>query len=250
MPEPAGPIVVVGAHCPGLFIRVRTVPAAGETVLGWGLHEPLDGGKATNQAVAAARLGAPVRFVSLVGDDERGDTTIRWLADEGIDVTHLMQEPGATDVGFVILADDGVPAIVSACDRSRGLTAERVRGAAAACRGAAVVVCQLEAPVEAAVAAFGLGREAGATTILNPAPAAPLDAEVLALTDVLVPNASEAAVLAGGDGPLDELAAALVDDTGVATVVVTAGPDGAYLATAGGGRRHVPAPRVDAVDTT
>src|SRR4051794_4291448 len=224
MPEPAGPIVVVGAHCPGLFIRVRTVPAAGETVLGWGLHEPLDGGKATNQAVAAARLGAPVRFVSLVGDDERGDTTIRWLADEGIDVTHLMQEPGATDVGFVIVADDGVPAIVTACDRSRGLTAERVRGIAAdACRRASVVVCQLEAPAEAAIAAFSLAGEGGATTILNPAPAAPLDAELLALTDVLVPNASEAAALVGREGPLDALAAALVADTGVATVVVTAG---------------------------
>ena len=98
-------------------------------MLGWELAEPRDGGKATNQAVAAARLGAPVTFVSLVGDDERGHETRRWLREEGIDVEHLMEEPGATDVGFVILADDGVPAIVSAADRSAGLTAERIEPA-------------------------------------------------------------------------------------------------------------------------
>lgn len=250
MSEASGPIVVVGAHCPGLFVRVRAVPAAGETVLGWDLDEPLDGGKATNQAVAAARLGAPVSFVSLVGDDERGHAALRWLREEGIDVSHVMHEPGATDVGFIMLADDGVPAIVSTSDRSRGLTGARVERARELCRGASVVVCQLEAPVETAAAAFRMARAGSAITILNPAPAAPLGAEVLALTDILMPNASEAATLAGHDGPLDELAAELVGELGVATVVVTAGGDGAYLATSEGPSRHFPAPRVDAVDTT
>jgi ribokinase len=248
MPE-AGPIVVVGAHCPGLFVRVSSVPGPGETVLGWGLDEPLDGGKATNQAVAAARLGAPVTFVSLVGDDERGNAAVAWLRNEGVDVSHLMQERGATDVGFIILAEDGVPAIVSTCDRSHGLTPARVETAAAACRSASVVVCQLEAPATAALAAFRLARDTPAITVLNPAPAAPLDRELLDLTDVLMPNASEAAALLGHDGALDQLAGELAEQLAVSTVVVTAGGDGAYLAS-GGTVRHFAAPRVEAVDTT
>jgi sugar/nucleoside kinase (ribokinase family) len=68
----AGPIVVVGAHVQGLFMYVHAIAGEGESVLGWGYDEPADGGKATNQAVAAARLGAPTSFVSVVGRDERG----------------------------------------------------------------------------------------------------------------------------------------------------------------------------------
>jgi ribokinase len=191
-----------------------------------------------------------VGFVSLVGDDERGDAALRWLQEEGIDVSHVLQDAGATDVGFIMLADDGVPAIISTCDRSRGLTGARVHAAGALCRDASVVVCQLEAPVEAAVAAFRLARAGSAVTVLNPAPAAPLGSEVLGLTDILMPNASEAVALAGHDGPLDELAVELVRELRVPTVVVTAGGDGAYLAMADAPSRHFPAPPVDPVDTT
>ena len=176
MSDAPGAIVVVGAHCPGLFIRVHAVPRPGETVLGWHLDEPRDGGKATNQAVAAARLGAPVTFVSLVGDDERGHDTRRWLREEGIDVEHLMQEPGATDVGFVILADDGVPAIVSAGDRSAGLTAERIEPARRrAARRRSSCASSRRRPRRPRRRS-AMAREGAAVDLLNPAPAAPLDA--------------------------------------------------------------------------
>ncbi len=243
-------IVVVGAHCPGLLMRVKAVPRPGETVLGWQLEEPIDGGKATNQAVAAARTGAPVSLVSVAGDDERGQALLALMEAEGIDARHVCLLPGATDIGVVILPEDGIPAIVSLSDRSQDLSASFVAGAASVIRSASVVVCQLEAPPEAALAAFRLGREAGALTVLNPAPAAPLDPELVALTDVLVPNESEAAALAGRDGPPDELAATLRDDLGIDCVIVTAGALGAFACLGAGRRLHVAAPAVMAVDTT
>jgi ribokinase len=111
-----------------------------------------------------------------------------------------------------------------------------------------VVVCQLEAPQSCAIASFRIARAAGAATILNPAPADELEPELVALTDVLVPNELEAAALAGADGPPGELAAALHRRHGCA-VIVTAGADGCHVADAGA-CTHLPAPTVEVADTT
>jgi ribokinase len=244
-----GPIVVVGAHAQGLFLRVEAVPREGETVLGFGFDEPFDGGKATNQAVAAARLGAPVVLVSVVGNDERGRRALGYLAEQGVDTSWVVEVDGPTDVGFVMLPPSAVPAIAVAMDRNRALDGPAVERAAPAIEGASVVVCQLEAPPEAALAAFRIGRRAGALRILNPAPFAELDPELLSLTDVLVPNEHEAAALAGRDGDPATLAAELGRTLPCAAVVVTAGEAGAYVV-ANRGLRHVPAPLCTPVDTT
>jgi ribokinase len=246
----AGPIVVVGAHAQGLFMQVEAVPKEGESVLGWDFDEPLDGGKATNQAVAAARLGAPVRLVTVLGRDERGRRALAYFEAQGIDTSWVVSVDGPTDMGFVVLPPSKIPAIATAQDRSRELNETTVGAAAEAIRGGSFVLSQLEAPQEAALAAFRTARAAGVATILNPAPALELDAELLALTDVLVPNEHEAAVLAGRDGAPGELSSELAGRLGVATVVVTAGDDGAYFVHAGESSGHVPAPRVEAADTT
>src|SRR6476646_3271505 len=112
--EKGGPIVVVGAHVQGLFMRVAHVAAEGESALGWDYAEPEDGGKATNQAVAAARLGAPVALVSVVGSDERGRRVLDYLDREGVNTRWVTVVDGATDVGFVMLPPSKVPAIASA----------------------------------------------------------------------------------------------------------------------------------------
>src|SRR5579864_4933309 len=94
-------IVVVGSHAPGLFIRVKHAPAPGETVLGWDYEEPVDGGKGSNQAIAAARLGARVSFVGCVGRDRIGDEGARWMREAGVDVAHLRRsETTASGIGF------------------------------------------------------------------------------------------------------------------------------------------------------
>ena len=166
-------------------MHVSAIPREGETVAGHRFEETLDGGKATNQAVAAARLGAPVRFVSLVGDDERGRWVLRYLRDQGVDTRWVGVEDGPTDVGFVMLAPSGVPAIASCDDLSVRLDHGFVSQAGSAIQGASIVVCQLEAPPACAITAFTLARAAGARTLLNPAPAFPLPSEFLRLTDIL-----------------------------------------------------------------
>ena len=250
VPNEDRPVVVLGAHGQSLFMHVAAVPREGETVIGNGYAETNDGGKATNQAVAAARLGVPVRLVSLVGRDERGRRILLYLDSQRVDRRWVQTTEGATDVGFVMLSPTGVPAIASAQDLSRRVDDRFVLDAADAMRGASVVVCQLEAPVSCALAAFTQARASGAITILNPAPAVPMPVELIELTDVLVPNQHEAREMVGRDAPVGELAERLAAAAPWSRVVVTAGAEGAYLARAGERSMYIPAPSVAAVDTT
>jgi ribokinase len=248
-PEGAGPIVVAGAHGQSLFLRVDAVPREGETVLGHSFEEPEDGGKASNQAVAIARLGTPVRFVTLLGDDERGRRWREILTRYGVDVGYVLEGSGPTDVGFVMLPPSRVPAIASCRDLSASLNDEAVNSAAEAFSGASVVVCQLEAPQSCALASFQLAKATGATTILNPAPAAMLDADLVELTDILVPNEHEAVALEGQEAPPAELAKRL-SVRFECSVVVTAGALGCFVEAPGVSGVHCPAPAVPVADTT
>src|SRR5207237_2654907 len=121
----------------------------------------------------------------------------------------LIAVDGSTDVGFVMLPPSRIPAIVSTLDPSTALDGTAVERQRQAIEGASYVLCQLEAVPECALAAFRCGRAAGARTILNAAPAQPLDRALLDLVDVLVVNEHEAATILGHDGALGELAYAL-----------------------------------------
>lgn len=244
------PIVVVGAHCQSLFMQVAAIPREGETVVASGFEETVDGGKATNQAVAAARYGAPVRFVSVVGNDERGRRILDYLDRQRVDRRWVEVVEGHTDVGFVMLSPRSIPAIATCQDLSVRLDAGFVRRAAQAVAGASVVVCQLEAPPACARAAFELARAGGAMTVFNPAPMVPLPKGLLELADVLVPNHHEAAAIVGRQASPAELADRLADMAPWAQVIVTAGEAGAFLSRAGGPALHIAAPKVPAVDTT
>jgi ribokinase len=247
--ESAGPIVIVGAHVQGLFMRVAQIAGEGESAAGWGFAEPEDGGKATNQAIAAAKLGAPVSLVSVVGSDDRGRRALHYLEREGVDIRWVTVADGATDVGFVMLPPSKVPAIASAQDRSRDLDRGLVEAATPAIRSGSVVLAQLEAPAEAALAAFRIARNAGVTTVFNPSPVTEPDPRLLSLVDYLVPNEHEAAVLVGRQAEPVELALELAARWAPTVVLVTAGAEGAFVASAGR-CEHVGAPRVEVADTT
>src|SRR5690349_15113061 len=248
MDQMPGPIVVVGAHAAALFMHVSAVPKEGETVLGWGLHEPEDGGKATNQAIAAALLGAPAALVTVVGKDDRAQRLRASLDRVGVDARWVVEVDGATDAGFLMLPPSKIPAITTAQDRSSDLDERAVEAAADLIRSASFVICQLEAPQVAARTAFRIARAAGARTVFNPAPAEELAPELLSLTDILIPNEHEAASLVGVDGPPGELAERLAARHSELDVVVTAGADGAYVAERGTATAtHVAAPEVDEV---
>jgi ribokinase len=240
---------MVGAHVQGMFLSVERIPVEGETVLGSSFDEPRDGGKTTNQAVAAVRLGAPTAVVTAVGDDSRGQSALDYFRGEGIDVRHVHVMAGETDVGVILLPPSRVPAIVTVLDRNRQFDRTVVQSAAETIASASVVVCALEASQDAVICAFELARSGGAFTILNPAPAAQLSSELTSLTDLLVPNHSEAEYLADEEGDATMLAERLAQafDT---DIVVTAGERGAILVQRGERPMHIPAPCISVVDST
>jgi ribokinase len=234
-----------------LFMNVERIPREGESVVGWGYHESIDGGKVANVAVAAARLGAPAALVSAIGTDERSRWWRRYFEEAGVDTSGLIEFEGPMDIGPVLLPPSKVPALVSVVDLGLRLTAEIVATAAALIGRAAVVVCALESPQDGATAAFRIGRASGAATILNASPAAALDPALLALSDVIVVNEHEGEALAGRPASPGSMAAELRRTCGVDQLVLTAGAAGAYLAGPDSEVVHVPAlPIVNLVDTT
>jgi ribokinase len=232
-------IAVVGSINLDVVVEVDRHPAPGETVVG-GDRQELPGGKGANQAVAAARLGAPVALVGRVGTDDAGRRLRDGLAGEGVDVTHVGEDPEAP-TGMALIAVDarGENTIVVSPGANARVGVDDVQGAGGILSGAAVTLVQHEVPGQAVAAAIAA---AGGTVVLNPAPARALAASV----DVLVPNRGELEALAGRAGDPVDLARGL---QGARAVVVTLGADGAVVV-AGERAERIEAPRIKAVDTT
>jgi ribokinase len=228
----AARLCVVGSANVDLTFRTPRLPRPGETLAGHSFR--LDGGgKGANQAVAAARLGARVALVACLGDDAFGREALARYRAEGLDTSWVRLDGSRPTGTAAIVVDDAAQnSIVVVAGANAGLSAVDVDRAAAAVRGAAVVLCQLETPLEATLAAFRLARAAGVRTVLTPAPAAALPDELYRLCDLCVPNETEAELLTGRavGGPGDaETAAGELRRRGVRAVVVTLGERGALL---------------------
>ncbi|WP_308194096.1 PfkB family carbohydrate kinase [Pelomonas sp. CA6] len=238
VPSPGARIAVVGSINMDLVAQAPRLPAAGETLLG-AHYAGTPGGKGANQAVAAARLGAQVALVGRLGLRQQGRDLLEALKAEGVDLGALVQDAAAwPGVALITVAQsDGENTIVVVPGSNAALTADDVRAGAATLRQAQVVAAQLEVPLPAIAQAFSIAREAGATTVLNAAPAQALPADLLALTDWLVVNETEAAQLAGlpSGGEPQALARAALPRLlalGPRQVLVTLGAQGALLGTA------------------
>ncbi|BDI31831.1 ribokinase [Capsulimonas corticalis] len=244
-------VVVVGSSNTDMTARVARLPGPGETVLSE-RFEMVAGGKGANQAVAAARLGAQVTFVARVGADALGAQAIAGFQAAGIDTAYVVQDSGAP-TGIALIGVDaarGENSIIVAPGANAHLSPSDVEAASEVIRNADIVVCQLETPLETVKTALRIAWEAGVLTVLNPAPAQPLPADLLALVDILTPNETEAVLLVGDTDASPEAAAQQLHALGVSSVVVTLGAAGALVSNADGvvvvaGRR---APTV--VDTT
>jgi ribokinase len=259
-------VVVVGSVNIDLVAQAERLPAPGETVTGaaFARHH---GGKGGNQAVAAARLGISTAFVGAVGDDDFGADARTALAAEGVDLTSVVTLPGPTGVALILVDSRGENLISVASGANAGLTADHVTTAIGRLSIGAddvVLVCH-EIPTPAVRAALRAGRAAGATTILNPAPAAGLDRSTFGLADVLTPNRGELSILVAGEtlrvgrgpGPAaraEVAARALIEanseGSGVRrAVIVTLGAAGAVIVEAGREPVDLAARKVSAVDT-
>lgn len=245
-------ILVVGSANVDFTVAAARLPRAGETVTG-GTLLVNRGGKGANQAVAARRLGAEVRFVACVGDDASGRSIRDALEREGIGVAGVSATgEAATGTALIVVDGDGRNQIAVAPGANWRLSVAMARGRADDLAWADVVMCQLETPLETVAWVLDEARRRGAVTMLNPAPVRDGALELCRLADYLTPNEGEAERLSGvpvRDETSAAAAARALRERGVGTVVVTLGAAGA-LACAADGEVRVPAFEVSVVDTT
>ncbi len=249
-PDP-GRVIVVGSLNVDLVVVAPRLPAPGETVTGGDVARH-HGGKGGNQAVAAARLGAAVAFVGAVGPDEFGTAAREALEEEGIDVAHLATVDRPTGVALIVVDERAQNLIAVAPGANGAVTDAAVLAALAALElapGDVVLTCR-EVPPAAVRAALAAARRCGATTVLNPAPADGLDAATIALADVLTPNETELALLAGTRSTEAAARALLANGPAGRSIAVTMGAAGALVVPAHGPALVIPVRPVAPVDTT
>jgi ribokinase len=228
------------------------LPNDGETVVGRSYQTGF-GGKGANQAVVAARFGARVAMVNTLGDDGHGDAYLERFATEGIDTSYVRRTSGSSGVAPIWVDASGTNRIIIV-PGANGDVRPEVAAEAVMALLPQVVIGQFEIPQATTAAGFAAARTIGATTILNPAPGASVDPELLRQTDWLVPNETEFALATGvslGDGA--EAEAAAIAETAERlghSLVVTLGERGAIVAPVGTSPVRVETPRVTAIDTT
>ena len=240
-------VVVVGGANTDFIVRAPKLPVAGETVLGRPLLTAY-GGKGANQAVAAARAGARVSLVAKTGEDDAGRRYLAHLRNVGIEVSGGVDSAVPSGVALISVDDQGQNQITVAPGANERLRPSDLPSPTEL-RGASALVTQLETPLDTVEEALKRGREAGAITILNAAPAQPLPERFASLVDILVANEGEALLLAGNSDGDFEHAMHTLDSLGYPTLVVTLGPRGiAYRC--GGKSEHLAGVRVDVLDAT
>ena len=246
-------ITVVGSYVVGMTIRAPRFAVVGESLIGTDFDMG-PGGKGSNQAIGAARLGAQVNLLEKIGKDIFAQEALKFYASEGMDSQYIIQDPESyTGVAFITLNQAGENLIVVDVGANDQLSSEDVDAFQPEIADSDVVMSILEIRAEPAARAMALGREAGAITILNPAPARPLPESIYKDIDVLTPNETELKILLGiaPDEPGDviELARA-IQKRGVGSVVVTRGEAGALVVHSDGSVTEIPGIEVDVVDTT
>ncbi|HEY4060736.1 MAG TPA: ribokinase [Puia sp.] len=245
-------IIVIGSTNMDMVVKTDHIPVPGETVLS-GAFFMNPGGKGANQAVAVARLGGEVTFISKLGNDLFGKQFSRLFNDEGIDTSFLLSDDELpSGVALITVDKEGENSIVVASGANAELRINDIKGALPEIESAGIALLQLEIPLETVHYVIDHAAANGVMVILNPAPATILPAPLLEKVDILTPNRTEAGMLAGMNVENMETAlqaAQIICSKGVKTVVVTMGSLGAVIC------RHdeqkmVTARRVETIDTT
>lgn len=245
-------ICVFGSLNVDMTLFVPRFNQPGETLTGTGMSI-FTGGKGGNQAVACARLGAPIKMIGCLGDDANGKMYYDVLKREGVDVSGLVVcENMTSGVAFIEVVPEGENRIALSVGANGQVTPEMARASEAAIAECGVYLTQLENPLEAIIEGMRVAHEHGLKVILDPAPARPLPDEIFALCDYVTPNETELNILTGM--PTDtaqqavEAAQALIA-RGAKTVLNKRGAEGVLLVTAQG-HRLIHGFKVNAVDTT
>jgi len=249
-----GKIVVVGSSNTDLVVSSKKLPSPGETILG-GDFDLISGGKGANQAVAAARAGSDVMFVSKIGKDYFGKRALEGYKKENINVDNIFTDIDKPSGVAIILVEEstGQNSIVVAPGSNSSLSIADIKKVEEEIALADIVLVQLEIPLETVEYVLKVAKENNVKTILNPAPAQPLSDELLAMVDIITPNETETEILVGIDPGeeqnLKEATDKLLSKVSE-TALITLGERGVYFNSRNGENGLVPSTPVQAVDTT
>lgn len=245
-------IAVVGSLNMDLVINTEVIPRPGETVLGSDFKR-IPGGKGGNQAAAAAKLESEVTMIGAVGRDDMGEALIWSLAADGVKTDYIIKkEEISTGIAAIVVEHSGNNAITVVSGANYQLTEDDVERYRSEIEQAKILLVQLEIPIPTVKQSLLIAKQAGGITILNPAPAAVLDSEMLENIDILTPNEIELELLSGcPTETMEEIQAAgnRLLEQGVKELIVTLGERGCVRIN-GDGMKRFPARKVSAVDTT
>lgn len=246
-------VTVLGSLNADTIMHIDRLPKQGETMA---MHDATTapGGKGANQAIAAARMNAVTTFVGAVGNDQNGQMMLDAMTADNVDITNIKTH---TEIGtgsaFIMLEKDGSNTILIHGGANKSLSVADVQSAQDAIINCDVLVAQFETPLDVTLKAFEMAKQNGVFTILNPAPAkTDIQPELLGLTDLIVPNETEAEIISGiavTDEASMEANTRKFRELGVQNLIITVGARGAYYSTVNGAG-FVPAFKVNAIDTT
>jgi len=246
-----GKITVVGSYIVALVMDTERIPGEGETVMGKNYHTT-HGGKGSNMAACASRLGAETTFMGKIGRDSFGQAFLSLLKQEGVSQKGVLYSDNLpTAVGFIIFSSRGTNSIVIDIAANGEFSPEDIQDNRDKIEASDVIVSPLEISLETALAAAGVAGEKGIKSILNPAPALDLRQKDLSNVFALTPNETEGRVCLGldPDAAIDDrdLVKALLD-LGPKNVILTLGAKGVVWASKDG-VREIPALQVKVVDS-
>lgn len=245
-------IVVVGSINMDMVIKTKHIPVPGETVLS-GLFFMNPGGKGANQAVAVARLGGTTSFIGKIGNDIFGKQSVQLFDQEGINTHYVLSdEELPSGVAMIIVDQQGENSIVVASGANANFFPSDLESALDEIANADILLMQLEIPIETVNFVAKYAASKNVKVILDPAPANALSPELLNHIDIITPNQTEAEMLSGikvSGIESAEKASVIIYEKGVKNVIITMGALGAVVCK-DGKIRLIPAPSVEAVDTT
>lgn len=245
-------VCVLGSMNMDLVVKVNDIPRVGETILSKSF-EKIAGGKGANQAVAAKRCGAEVAMIAKIGKDENGQILKDKLIEDNIDVKYVFEDKReATGMAIIMVNENGNNSIIVVAGSNMTIDEYEIEASVEKIKEYDILISQFEASEEMTLKAFLKAKEFGKITILNPAPAKKINEELLKVTDIIVPNETEAEVLTGIKVETLEdanKAGQAFLEKGVNFVIITLGSKGAAVI----GKDFcelVPAYKVNAIDTT
>ncbi|GKQ43140.1 ribokinase [Companilactobacillus sp. RD055328] len=246
-------VVVLGSTNVDTILNVSRFPLPGET-MAMNDRATAGGGKGANQALAAARLGADTSFISRVGSEGAAEFMLDTFKEDGMHVDHITTSTTAgTGQAYILVEEAGQNSILIYAGANAEVGEKDILAAEDTIKDADILIAQFEVPIPAIIKAFEIATANGVKTILNPAPGREsIPAELIKLTDIIIPNETEAQIITGvevTDRASMDAAAAKLMEMGVSTVLITVGSEGSYYNT-GEKSGFVNAFKVEAKDTT